>query len=88
MSWGPWIDHDGTHRPVAKGAYVHVVGDYVDGTVVEKKFIIRKDAYAWYWFNYGKEFPNGTVARILRYRVWQTVTRRAVRISQARPVDA
>lgn len=68
--WGPWIDHCGTHRPVEKGQLVHVVGEYTDGEIVEKEYVVKKDAWSWYSFNYGRDYGNGSIPRVLRYRVW------------------
>lgn len=69
--WGPWIEHDGTHRPVEKGEYVHAVGEYPDGEIIEKRFTVTTDAWAWYWINFGRRYGGVWVSRIVRYRVWK-----------------
>jgi hypothetical protein len=71
--WGPWIDHCGTHRPVEKGQLVHVFAEFPDGDTAEKKFVVTKDSFAWYSFNYGRDYGRGygPCGRITRYRVWK-----------------
>ena len=69
MEWGPWIEHDGLCRPVSRGEYVTMIGEYPDGEIREWVGYIRTDAYSWYWFNYGRVARGGVIPRTIRYRV-------------------
>ncbi len=65
MSDEPWIEHDGTCHPVAKGAIAQVM--WFDGGTSEFRPISA--GYGWLWRSLDRSGWTGNYAPIIRYRI-------------------
>lgn len=64
--FGPWIDHDGTGRPVPKGTVVEIEAENITGLVKRHEAVANGDAgTAWDWGSVSLDQP----WRVIRYRI-------------------